>query len=541
MREGVSLMKRILLIITMIYLVFLMTACTKNKPSPIIIKDVDAASEIIQDDDIIFEIQQIILSKGFQNLDPKVEIQKKDDGFRVLASLGLFETSGVNITDINKSGEEINIHVENIYDNDSIQLAIPQVIIELKDVKLRSIENVKFNILNENYDPLRVKLSANEVINKVNSDFQIVTNTSPEINIIKNGESLLWELNYKNILDKYNLETPVSNMSVIIDANSGELVKSSKNFISTLIDEGSILDYIPNEYILYKKDEKTLLDQNKRMSLWKYDIHENIREVIYSTNSEIISAQHSPNNDFIGVIESNNGSNQLYIISKEDHKAYKVMLDNPINPSIIRWKDNDNLYILSKTDIVSTVYNYNIKESTTEVVKIMNSDIVGMQIHGDDILITVKDEDSGKYFIQMTSNWNSFKLDEEGHFPRFLNDKYIGLLRFNEKNNNTELVLLNKETGKKFTTFDLNISNYYRIDDNTIGIISSNSNNNDFTFYKYDIKNRTLESMVNLTSGKTYYNSEKELLYIDFTVPFESTKPQIIYSLDLSKINPIEP
>lgn len=534
-------MKRMLLVFTMIYFVFLMTACTANKPSPIIIKDVDATSEIIEDDDIIFEIQQTILSKSFQNLDPKVEILKKDDGFRILVSLGLFETSGVNITDINKSGDEINIHVENIYDNDSNQLAIPQVIIELKDIGLRSIENLKFNMLNENYTPLKVKLSANEVINKVNSDFQIVTNTSPDINILKDDESLLWELNYKNILDKYNLETPVSNMSVIVDANSGELVKSSKNFISKLIDEGSILDYIPNEYILYKKNETTLLNQNKWISLWKYDIAENTREALYSTNSEIISAQYSPNSDSIGIIESNNGSNQLYILSKNDHNAYKVMLDSSINPSIIRWKDNNNLYILSKTDIASTIYNYIISDSTTEVVKSMYLDIVGMQIQEDDVIITVKDEDTDKNSIQVTSNWNNFKINEEGQFPRFLNDKYIGYLRFNEKNNTNDLVILNKDTNKKHTIIDLNISNYFKIDENTVGIISTNSSNNDFTFHKYNIKNMKLEPIVNLTSDKAYYNSENELLYIDLTVPFESTKPQIIYSLDLSKIDPIEP
>lgn len=89
-------MKRLLLIFIITYFVSLMTACTANKPSPIIIKDVDATSgiaqsEIIEDDDIMFEIQKTLLAKGFQNLDPKVEILKKDDGFRISASLGVLK------------------------------------------------------------------------------------------------------------------------------------------------------------------------------------------------------------------------------------------------------------------------------------------------------------------------------------------------------------------------------------------------------------------------------------------------------------------
>ncbi len=534
-------MKRILLIFTTIFFVFLVTACTSDKSNPLIIKETDTASDLAEDDDLKFNIEQTVLSKGFQNLDPKVEIIKKEDGFRVLASLGLFETSGVNILDIVKEGNEINIHVENTSNISSNQLAIPQILIELKDIKLRSIENIKFNIVNENYKPLKTKLSANEAINKVNSDFQIVTNTSPEINIIKDDDNLLWELKYKNYLDKYNLETPVVNMSVLLDANSGELVQSSKNFISAFIDEGCILDYIPNENILYKKDDKSLLNGGKWVSLLEYNISENIKEVLYSTNSEIVSAQLSPKYNYISVLESSNGSNNLYLISKEDNKTYKVILDKKINPSIVRWKDNENLYILSKTHIASTVYNYSVEDSSTEIVGSMYSDIVGMRIQDDNVVVTVRDKDTEKDSVRMTSNWSNFKIEEEGHTPKFLNHEYIGYLKFNEEKNTNELVIFNKDTKEKRHVKDLNISNYFKIDEATVGIVSVNTNNSDFTFHKYDIESKKLENIVNINSDKVYYDSENELLYMDLKVPFESTKPQIIYSLDLNKINTREP
>lgn len=516
-------------------------ACTAEKPSPLIIKDTNTNTDMVEDNDILFEIQQTILSKGFQNLDPKVEIIKIDDGFRLLASLGLFETSGVQITNINKSGDEINIHVENIDDRKTNQLAIPQVMIELNQIKLRSIENAKFHIINENYSPIKVKLSVNEVINKINSDFQIVTSTSPDVDIIKSDHTLLWELNYKNILDKYNLEIPVVNMSVLVDANSGELVQSSKNFISVLIDEGSILDYIPNEYILYKKAEKTLLNENKWMSLWLYDVKNNTKEVLYSTDSEILSAQYSSNHDTIGVLESANGNNQLYIINREDNRAYKLIYDTPLNPSIIRWKDNENLYILSKSDITSSIYNYNTMDSSIELVNYLYLDVIGMQIQNDDIILTAKDKNTEKLSIHMTSDFVKYEIEKEGYLPRFINDQYIGFLDFDEKNNTSELVLLNRDNKKVYSTINLNVNNYYTIDENTLGIISTNSNNNDFTFHKYYIDRKELESIVNITSDKAYYDAEAELLYIDLKVPFESTKPQIIYSLDLSKIDSTEP
>lgn len=517
-----------------------MTACSSDNQNPLMIKDTNANTDILDEDDIKFDIEQIILSKGFQSLDPKVDIVKKDNGFRLLTSLGLLETSGVKITNINKSGNEINIHVENIFNRFENQLAIPQVMIELKDVRLRSIENAKFNIINENYKPIKVK-SPNDIISKVNSDFQIVTNTSPDINIINNDDSLLWVLNYKNILDKYNLETPIVNMTVIVDANSGELIKSSKNFISQIIDEGNILDYIPNEFLLYKKQEKIISKDGKWTNLWAYDVNSEAKRILYSTNLEIIDAKYSPNYDSIVILESNDINNQLYIMSKDDSKAYKVVFDTPINPSIVKWKDNSNLYILGKTGVTSTIYNYNIIDNTKEIVNYMYSDIVGFQIQNDDVIITVKDKDSGQYYIKLTSDWTNYDIQNEGYMPRFINNNYIGYIEFNEKNNTNELVLLNREQAKVYDKINLNVTNYFIIDEGTIGIISSNQINNDFTFHKYELDNKKLEPIVNISSDRAYYNNENDLLYIDFKVSFESTKSQIIYSLNLSKINTTEP
>lgn len=534
-------MKRILIIFTLVYLTLIMAACNSDEVSPLIIKDTDTESDIIEDDNIIFNIEQTILAKGFQNLDPKVEIQKKEDGFRLLASLGLFETSGVHVTNINKSGNEIDIHVENKFSTFENQLAIPQVIIELKDLSLRSVENYTFNIINENYQPIKVKLSANEVINKVNSDFQIVTNTSPAIDMTKKGDKLFWELNYENILDKHNPETPVVDMSVIVDANSGELVESSKKFISALIDEGSILDYIPKEYILYIKDDKNLSEQNKGASIWLYDIKNNTKKVLYSTSSKIISAKHNPNLDSISILESVDGANRLYILGKEDVKPYRAVFDSSVNPLIVRWKDNSNIYILSKSDGKSTIYNYNIEEATSDLVTSIYSDVTGIQVQNDEAILTVRDKESEGSLIRMTSDWINFKIEKEGHSPIFISDKYLGVLKLNEKTETNELLILNKDDGSIYSNLDLNVTNYYKIDENTIGIISSNQKNNDFTFHKYNIADKELEGIVNISSSQAYYDTEKQVLYIDLKVPFESDKPQIIYSLNLDKNETTEP
>lgn len=283
------------------------------------------------------------------------------------------------------------------------------------------------------------------------------------------------------------------------------------------------------------KDAKGTSDSKKSTDLWIYDIENNTRELIYTTNSKIISAQFSPSLDSISVLESIDGANRLYVIIKDEIKVFRAMFDSSINPLIARWKDEENIYILSKSNTTSSIYNYNIKDGTTDLVNYMYADITGMQIQDEDVILTIKDEETEETYIQMSSNWINYKMKSEGYSPSFINDKLIGFLKFDEEADINRLFLLNMEDSKLYSSIDLNVSKYFEIDENTLGIVSDNKNNNDYTFHKYDIENKNLEEVANISSSQAYYDSEREVLYIDLKVPFESSKPQIIYSLNLDK------
>src|SRR5690606_26009377 len=136
---------------------------------------------------------------------------------------------------------------------DNIQLAVPQIILDLKNTKLTNFEDIKFNIVNENFEPISFKLELNDAINKVKSDFNVTANTVPEINLSNIDGRFIWNIVYNSIFDKDNPETPLVNLSVELDANSAEIIQSKKGFISSYIDEGHVLDYIMDKYILYRK------------------------------------------------------------------------------------------------------------------------------------------------------------------------------------------------------------------------------------------------------------------------------------------------
>ena len=70
-------MKRLLLIITFIYIATLTIACASGNASPLMIRDDGRVRETIEEDNFSYQMEQVALTKGFQNLEPSVEILKE--------------------------------------------------------------------------------------------------------------------------------------------------------------------------------------------------------------------------------------------------------------------------------------------------------------------------------------------------------------------------------------------------------------------------------------------------------------------------------
>ncbi|MEW8973502.1 MAG: hypothetical protein AB2375_04835 [Tissierellaceae bacterium] len=533
-------MKRMLLLFILTASISFLPACTNTKQNPIVFKE-NSSTENKDDTNISYNVEQVILSKGFQNLEPNVEIVKKDLDFRLLASLGLVESSGVNVTKIQKSGNEINIYVKNETDEQKKHLVVPQVLIDLKDFKIKNRDSLKFNIVNENYEPIKIKLGVNEIVNKINSDFKISINTFPLVDILDEEGKIFWELTYKNIFDIYNNETPIINLSVLVDSNDGSIIQYSKDFISSYIDEGYILDYIPNKFIIYKKQEMDENHNPKEEILWIYDIENNHREILYSSKNKISCAKFNPDASFVSLIDTNDKNNELYIIGAQDKKAYKILFANTISPKIIRWKDDENLYIIDSRENKSYIYEHNTKTNHTDLVHFISKDITDLQIINDDFLISEGNEDKKKLKIYLTDNWKQFKFEFHGYKPSFIDHDKIAYLKFNEKEDSNILSIYDLDRENLYDNINLNITKYFTLDSKSLALIEKHQADNDFTLHRYDIKNKEITPIASINSDQVFYNDRDRLLYVNLSLPFESEKTQIIYSLDLSQIDEENP
>ncbi len=146
-----------------------------------------------------------------------------------MASLGIVESAGVTVDKITKSNNSINIYIDRLLDNGKAQLAIPQIMIEIQNPMEEKLEDLSFNIVNQNYEPIHLKFNKKQILNNIYSQHKIATNNVPNVSLTKPNDSIVWNVDFQNIYDKENYKSPLINFNVKVDALTGKIIDSKKN------------------------------------------------------------------------------------------------------------------------------------------------------------------------------------------------------------------------------------------------------------------------------------------------------------------------
>lgn len=526
-------MKRLLVLIIM-FVALICFGCSINKKSSLVLDD----NITFEEEEIKFEIEQILFSKSFQSIDPSVEIISSNDKLKILASLGLAEYSGVNVNRVVKKGSEVNIHVSGISDKENLRLAVPQVILDINKSQLKETENLKFKIFYDDYTPLKVKFSINDVLNKLESHFKISLKVAPSFELTKLEQDIVWNIYYKAIFDKDTADIPLVNLFAQVNANSGDIIKSDKVFISSTLDDGNILNYISDGYILYKKSIIDPDTNKAKEQLWLYNANEDKKTMLYSSNFKIIASQLTSNLSYVSVIEVNDNSSEIYLIALENKKTYKLCFENKFNPKIMRWQSDEVLYLVDNNGSISTVYSHNVESNETKFIGSFNKNIDNLYINDENFVVVENlGNDNYNKNISITNNWKKFNFINTGFNPRFIDNKTISYLKNDNKEDSNSLILYNLEEDKIIGKIEGNISNYMILTNNIIAYVKKNNTNNNFTLSKYSIEDKKSFNIANLISDKIYYDDKRNIVYINIVLPFDHDKTELIYSIDLEKLD----
>lgn len=494
----------------------------------------DAASSSKIKENIEYTIEQIYFSKSFQSIAPHIKASEVDGKKKISLNLGLSDYSEISIDDMKLEGDQFNIYVSGHKDPSTSNLSVPQIILELRDNSIEDFKNMDFNIIYNDYDYIDIKYNINDVLNKLESQFELALNSSPSFNLKKINDKILWEIEYTNIVSKDGEDYPLINLSANVDANTGELLEYEKENISSVIDMGSILDFNNENSFLYEKTVDIRKDKSENQ-LWLFDSVKKEKTLIYNCSLPISTAATSDDLSNIAFIEKNEDLNQAYIYSRDDDKVYKLQLESDFNPQIIRWKTNDLLYLLENKKNRSLIYSYDLKTNNIDLVSETNKNISNMIVGENGFIVAETKEKSTNKELSYTSDFKEYKNINKGFNPKFINNTSIAYLENDEKLDLDYLVIYDLEDEKIVSKIMEDVVAYKAGSSENIIYLKNNPNYKDFTLSNYSIGLKESTDLIDIIDKNVYYNDKENLIYLNVGLPINDENLNIIYSIKLKE------
>ena len=258
---------------------------------------------------------------------------------------------------------------------------------------------------------------------------------------------------------------------------------------------------------------------------------------MYTSDYKIQSAQFSFDKSYISLIETNEDKQNLYIISFEDKRVFKISFETNFNPRRMRWKDNDTLYLLGNDENTSTIYTYSVENNETKIINKLDRIFDNLVIEDNLFIVTEKLENEFNRNIYITSDWHGYKLIDKGFNVRFLSQDLIAYLKRNEKSDSNFLYIYDLKDDKIVKIIEGNISNFSLINKEELIYVNQNTNHADYTLIKYSIRDNTTEDITTIIGDRIYYDENNHTVYLNILLPFEDNKTEMIYSINLDKLN----
>ncbi|MDY0236075.1 MAG: hypothetical protein RBR71_08605 [Gudongella sp.] len=518
--------KRFLLFIVFI-MALLLSGCSLGD-LPFLTK-IDINASTYSENDFEFLVEKVLLSKGYQNTNPKVELVTKLDETRILITPGLVKSSGMEVSDITLVDNVVNISIINS-SYSSAKLVIPQISILLTKLDSKELDKLEFNIINENYEPVEINYGIVDVLNKVQADFKISTDSYPDISLVEKDDSILWEINFENIFDIQNIENPIIDLELLVDSETGQVIMSKKSLISSLVDEGEVLASDQNYGFLYSKN---IIDNlSLTTEIWLYDFLDSTKTKIYTTQSDIISAKFRPDGLAIAFIEKNGNYSSPYILELSDKRVTKIVLEENQMPEQIDWKSTSELSILTSfQNNQSNIFLYDTKENTIRTALTAVFDISNFSQFEDTILLSEYIDNTKNNKIKLWDQENGFVFIANGYSPTIINKNYGAYIEKAEYSDSESLHIFSLKTLKDEFTILNTISSFNVISPDELYITESSAGNSCYHNSILNLDTKELQTIGNINSAKSFYHKNSELVYLNLSIPYEENSPKIIFSI----------
>lgn len=483
--------------------------------------------------DLDFDLEKIQLTKTFHQTQPYAEFLTKgsiqeDKKLRLLISAGLSEASGLKINRITRDNNNLNIYLETIKEEKN-DLSIPQAIVLLDPEDIDRPDKFTFNIINENSEAILLKLAFNEALSIAESSFKLSTVSSPKVNLYKEGDDLIWDIDYEAVMDKSEKDLPLVSLCVKIDANTGKIIYENKEVISKPLDAGNILSLFKGKYLFYKKKVQ---DKNvPREELWLYNVYNASKTLLFSSEYPISSPHVSTNLAYISFIETTDLASNLYIVPKTSRKAYKLSLEKNIDPVIADWINYRKLCLVEHSDNNSIFYEYDIVTDELKKLGSLDLKVASLSTRNNNYCLLEEDDSGFNDNIYLTRDFKDYRMVAKGYNPRFLNNDNLVYMESKEGKEENIVHIYNLTRAEDKFKFEGMIPSYQIIDDYNILYPIKSDNQKSYSLNKYISYSDSLVEMGDSLTTKAFYSKLDNNFYINLSSPVENDSNMLIYPI----------
>ena len=518
-------------IITFLVLAFLLSGCNTNdvKINSVEGFSHDTAKEIPID----FTIQRTVLSKGYHTLTPYVEVPDKTNPNTLLVNLGLIQCSGVTIDKVTQFNNEINIYISKVLGEES-DIVVPQITISLDNINGKSLQNLRYNIVANNYKPIELAYNRNETLNNIYSQLRVSSNNQPLINIIKDNDKYLWEISMTNAFARDILNTPLVNTRALVNSSNGKIINSVRKVISQYIDDGILLDYCENGYLMYKKVDTS--KDTPRDALWIYNVETGTKFRLYTTHNKIFNAGFSPDGRNVALIEHNSENTHIYIINLDGKKTYKISPLDYDHTWNMKWVDKKLFFVNNDSSNGSSFFEYDTESSKENLLFKVNKVVSEFDVLGDSFVFTEPVKDGSNSNIYLTHDGGSLKKIGTGFNSNFLSKNKVIYFKSIQNENKNSLWIYDIDKDSKLCISTLDVKNYYIIDNQTLMILGRSNYINQYSLLKYNLTDGSYEKLGEFITDDLLYNIRDNTAYINTIPSIDNPKGlSKIYSIYLDK------
>lgn len=521
-------MKKQILYLSM---VLTLTACTAKKDIPLVDSNISTVAET----SIKYDIEQTILSKGFQSIVPNVEVLGKGLSGTFLVNLGAVECSMATIDSISRINNEINIFTSIKKEWGKTDIVVPQIKLKIKNIDDAEIKDLKFNIIPVNYTPIDLKYDKTQVLNKLYTQLKYTNNTVPSLSLVKEDDEFIWNIKLNNTFVKDNPNSPLYMVKAKISSVSGELIEAKPILLSQIIDSGKILDFAKDKYIVYS--QKETIENSETETIWLYNITDSNKQKVYSTHNHIYSAKFSPDFKKLAIIEHNSKLSDIYVIDLDKAVVQKITPMDYRHIWNISWKDNNTLYGINNDDKnKSSVILFNIKNNSQEIIYNIRLNVSNFDVSGDTFAFVDSDFDKDVSYVYIKEKDKRLKKINYGIDCKFVDENSLLYMKKLEKEDKFQLYRYDLEESEENLVLDFDVKKFIIIDKDNILIVTKNTSSTDYSLHLHNLKKNETVLLGQVLDKNIFYSSQLNTAFFSVVPASENSNSEFIYGIDFNKL-----